>query len=105
MTLNPPSFLPRQDRYSAKNNVKPVKFYCAAPQASRVSLVGEFNAWQPWANPLERQPDGLWTAQVNLPHGHHQYLFLVDDEPMLDPRSDGIVRNARNERVSLIAVS
>ncbi|MDE3100133.1 MAG: glycoside hydrolase family 13 [Verrucomicrobiota bacterium] len=99
------SFLIRPDRYSARNNVKPIKFYCIAPQASRVSLVGEFNAWQSWANPMERQPDGSWMAQVNLPHGHHQYLFLVDDEPTLDPHGHGIVRNARNERVSLIAVS
>jgi len=42
---------------------------------------------------------------VQLTHGHHQYLFLVDDEPILDPKGTGIARNERNERVSLMAVS
>ena len=34
-----------------------------------------------------------------------QYQFLVDGEPMLDPRANGVARNTRNERASLIAVS
>lgn len=93
------------NRYSAKNNVKPVNFYCVAPQAKAVSLVGDFNCWRPWDNPMQRQPDGLWTAQVQLHHGYRQYLFLVDGEPTLDPHANGIGRNERGERVSLIAVS
>ena len=44
-------------------------------------------------------------ASLELHHGHHQYLFVVDGEPMLDPSADGIARNDRNEPVSLIAVS
>jgi hypothetical protein len=42
---------------------------------------------------------------LELTHGHHQYLFLVDGQPVLDPKASGIARNDRNERVSLIAVS
>jgi len=98
-------FLVRPDRYSAKNNVKPVNFYCAAPEAKAVCLVGDFNGWQPWANPMHRDASGSWTAQVELHHGYHQYLFLVDGEPMLDPNAYGIARNGKGERVSLIAVS
>jgi 1,4-alpha-glucan branching enzyme len=93
------------NRYSAQNNVKPVNFYCTAPNAKAVCLVGDFNGWNPLANPMERDPVGSWTARVELHHGHHQYLFLVDGEPMLDPNAYGIARNERNERVSLIAVS
>ncbi len=44
-------------------------------------------------------------AQVELHHGYHQYLFLVESEPSLDPNAHGIARNARGEPVSLIAVS
>jgi len=98
-------FQVRPDRYSARNNVKPVNFFCIAPQAKAVCLVGGFNCWRPWETPMERQPDGSWTARVELHHGHHQYLFLVDGEPMLDPNAHGIGRNERGERVSLIAVS
>ena len=93
----------RNERYSAHNSHKPVSFFCAAPSAKTVELAGDFNDWQPL--PMTRSVDGWWMAQVELCHGHHQYQFLVDGRPMLDPRATGIVRNERNERVSLIAVS
>jgi 1,4-alpha-glucan branching enzyme len=93
------------DRYNAKNMAKPVNFYCSAPTALFVCLVGDFNGWNSFANPMRRQPDGCWFAQVQLTHGHHRYCFPVDGEPTLDPRGSGITRNDRNERVSLIAVS
>lgn len=93
------------NRYSAKNNVKPVRFFCYAPHAKEVALVGDFNGWNPLANRMKRRPDGPWAAEVELHHGHHHYLFQVDDELMLDPQASGIARNARNERVSLVAVS
>ena len=92
-------------RYSAKNMAKPVNFYCSAPTAQSVCLLGDFNGWNPLANPMRRQPDGFWFAQVQLTQGHHRYCFLVDGEPTLDPSSAGITRNEQNERVSLIAVS
>ena len=93
------------NRYSARNNIKPVNFYCVAPGAKAVYLVGDFNDWQIWTTPMQRQPDGSWTARVELHHGHHQYVFLVDGDPMLDPHAYGIARNERGERVSLVAVS
>ena len=92
-------------RYSAKNVVKPVSFICLEPQARQVSVIGDFNNWNPQAHPMRRMPDGAWRLEVPLSHGHHQYLFVVDGAPKLDPRAHGIGRNARNERVSLIAVS
>ena len=93
------------DRYGAKNTAKPVNFYCLTRTAQSVCLVGDFNGWNPFANPMRRQVDGWWSVQVQLTHGHHRYCFLVDGEPTLDPRGSGITRNERNERVSLIAVS
>ncbi len=84
---------------------KPINFFCFAPEAEQVSLVGDFNDWQPGAHAMRRQPDGSWNLQVALHHGHHQYRFLVDGKPMLDPRATGVARNAQNERVSLLAVS
>jgi 1,4-alpha-glucan branching enzyme len=92
-------------RYSAKRMQKPINFYFTAPGAQSVSILGDFNDWQPNANPMRRQPDGIWTAQVALHHGHHQYQFLVDGQPVLDPRAQGIARNLRGERASVVAVS
>jgi 1,4-alpha-glucan branching enzyme len=103
MSLSHSSGFPR--RYSAKNNVKPVNFIFLASEAKRVALIGDFNQWDPAAHPLKRQPDGAWAAQVALSHGPHQYLFWVDGQTKLDPRAQGVVRNAANERVSLITIS
>ncbi len=92
-------------RYSAKKMAKPITFVCVAPGAKQVHLVGDFNHWDPAAHPMSRQLDGAWLIQVPLTHGHHHYRFLVDSQPLLDPRAQGIARDHKGERVSLIAVS
>jgi len=92
-------------RYSAKRTRHQVNFFCHAPDAAHVCLVGDFNAWQPSVNPMQRMPDGSWMARLELRHGHHQYLFLVDGRPVLDPKASGKARNERNDPVSIIAVS
>ncbi len=93
------------NRYSARNMSKPINFFCVAPEAETVSVVGDFNDWRANLHPMERQADGSWQLRVPLNHGHHHYHFLVDGKPVLDPRAMGIARNEKNERVSLIAVS
>jgi 1,4-alpha-glucan branching enzyme len=93
------------NRYGARNTTKPINFYFAAPTATSVVLVGDFNNWDATSHPMQRQVDGCWFLQVQLTHGHHLYRFLVDGKPFLDPRATGIARYERNEQVSLIAVS
>lgn len=91
--------------YNGKSFTKPVNFFCVAPAAKEVFIAGDFNEWNPASHPMQRSPDGNWLVQVLLPHGHHRYWFLVDGQPTLDPRAQGISRNEKNERVSLIPVS
>ena len=91
--------------YSAKRTRHHMDFFCDAPEARQVMLAGDFNDWNPTATPMRRTPDGRWMASLELPHGYHQYLFLVDGQPVLDPNASGITRNDHNERVSLVAVS
>lgn len=56
-----------------------VKFVLMAPQAERVSLVGDFNGWDASANPMIAQgTPGAWTAFVPLQPGLHVYSFVVD---------------------------
>ncbi|HLX68090.1 MAG TPA: isoamylase early set domain-containing protein [Verrucomicrobiae bacterium] len=94
---------PDKTHYSAKNSLRPINFYCAAPHAKSVELVGDFNHWQPL--PMQRSVDGWWLTRIELCHGHHQYRFLVDGRPMLDPHATGIARDEDDEQVSLLAVS
>lgn len=94
-----------KNRYSAKSSTRLINFTYLNPTARSVSVIGDFNHWHPSANPMMRQPDGGWSVQIPMHHGHHRYQFLVDGSPVLDPRAQGVSRNERNEKVSLIAVS
>ncbi len=53
---------------------------------------------------MEPRDDGWWFIQVMLIHGHHQYRFLADGKPVLDPRAAGVSRDQANEEVSVVAV-
>jgi len=85
--------------------LRAINFICHAPQAKSVSLVGDFNEWNPLAHPMKQVPDRSWLLNVELKHGHHRYAFLVDGVLTLDPRAQGITRNDKGERVCLVPVS
>ncbi|MGA2863329.1 MAG: isoamylase early set domain-containing protein [Verrucomicrobiota bacterium] len=85
--------------------LRAVNFICNAPQAQSVSLVGDFNGWDPAAHAMKRMPDRAWLLTLELKHGHHRYAFLVDGKLMLDPHAQGITRNDKGERVSMVPVS
>lgn len=97
--MNPPH------RYSAHRTQRAVRFVCQAPQAKAVCLVGDFNNWNPTAHPMQQTPDQAWFLALELRHGHHRYAFLVDGVLTIDPRAQGITRNDKGERVSLVPVS
>lgn len=67
-----------------------VHFEIHAPDANRVELVGTFTDWQ--IDRIELTgPDtsGHWTAELSLPPGRYEYLFLVDGRQWVtDPRAD-----------------
>ena len=60
-----------------------------APAARSVSVVGDFNDWQPAAAPMQRLEAGQpWSALVMITPGRHTYAFLVDGARWVaDPRA------------------
>lgn len=94
-----------QSRYSAKRNLHRADFFCHAPEAKQVSIIGDFNNWNPNASPMTRQTDGQWMASLELRHGYHRYVFLADGKRVLDPNAAGRTRDSQNQPVSLVAVS
>jgi hypothetical protein len=65
-----------------------VRFVLADASAHTVSLVGDFNAWARRATPLVAVKPGVWSAQVALPAGRHEYAFVVDGKHWVaDPAS------------------
>ncbi len=54
-------------------------------QASRVSLVGDFNGWDAKATPMKKVPQGaVWSVTVPLSVGRHLYAFVVDSQWVTD---------------------
>ncbi len=46
----------------------------------RVSVVGDFNDWDPLANPLEQDSSGRHSVTVELPAGaSYHFKYLADD--------------------------
>lgn len=64
----------------------PVRFSVVAPKAAQVSIVGDFNHWNPTTLPMRRSADGrTWEVEVRLPLGRYSYAFLIDGSLALDP--------------------
>ncbi|MGA1237765.1 MAG: glycoside hydrolase family 13 [Limisphaerales bacterium] len=89
----------------ARRSTRAMNFYCNDPSANEVSLVGDFNGWNPKANPMRQQPDGVWFTTVEMHHGHQRYAFLIDKVLSLDPMAQGVTKNDEGDRVSLVAVT
>ena len=54
-----------------------------------VAIAGDFNGWNPQANPLEDPDgDGIWTGTLNLEPGKYEYMFVIDGEKWIpDPNA------------------
>jgi len=70
-----------------------IKFEFSAPEAKKVSLVGNFNQWNPEANPMKKNKKGLWMATLSLDPGRYEYRFLVDGSWANDPSCSSRVAN------------
>ncbi len=53
------------------------QFVLVAPRANSVSLVGDFNDWDPRRAPM-RTANGIWATVVPLAPGRYRYAFLVN---------------------------
>ena len=63
-----------------------VRFALVAPNAVSVTLVGDFNKWDPKALPMRRSANGeTWEVEVGLPPGRYTYAFVVDGRIARDP--------------------
>jgi hypothetical protein len=63
-----------------------VRFVLVAPKAAKVTVVGDFNHWDPAAVPLRRLSDGqTWIVDVPLAPGRYAYGFMVDGKLEADP--------------------
>lgn len=59
------------------NGIDAFRFVLVAPQAASVSLVGDFNDWDPARSPMQTA-HGVWATVVPLAPGRYRYAFLVN---------------------------
>jgi hypothetical protein len=55
--------------------------------AKNISLVGDFNNWNPYSTPLKNFGAGEFSINIRLMPGIHSYCFVVDDEWKADPNN------------------
>ena len=77
--------------------------YNGAPD-SRVSLIGDFNQWDPFLLPMEESPvhPGFYSTTVNLPPTSRLYRFVVDGQEIVDPANQEMLVNGWGELASIL---
>ena len=68
-----------------------LQFVLVAPQAASVSLVGDFNDWDPARAPMHAARAGVWATMIPLAPGRYRYAFLVNGvEWRADPAAPAV---------------
>jgi hypothetical protein len=67
----------------------PVEFELRAPNATSVTLSGDFNKWQQSISLSDADGDGVWSVKLTLPRGQYAYQFVVDGKQRIaDPKAE-----------------
>ena len=94
----------------AHNKTKTAKrrriiFYCDAPGARDVAVVGTFNDWDPRRHPMRHSGGGRWNKALILPPGRYEYKFWIDGRFQEDPRNGHKVPNSFGTTNNLLVVA
>ena len=96
------------EKVQGHERVSGVRFAVWAPNATRVSVVGDFNAWDGRRHPMRsRGASGIW--EIFIPHAgpgdHYKYELLDSAGTLLPLKADPYARAAqmRPETASMVA--
>lgn len=81
-----------------------VTFWYRSAPGHFVSVIGEFNHWDPYWDRMEEIRPGLYRASLKMPAGQHYYGFSVDGERTLDPRNVENAQDYEGFRVSTVVI-
>jgi len=96
--MNITSDKPSGYRYGAGKVAKSVTFYCAAPNANSVCLVGDFNRWNPASHPDAPAVDGWWFMRCNSLTATTLSILGGRQSRFLDPRARVIAATSATSR-------
>ena len=81
-----------------------ITFSLVAPRAREVSLVADFNDWQPGTHPMKKGRHGQWSRTVFLLPGTYEYKFYIDGTWQADERNALGCANKYGTRNSIVNV-
>lgn len=86
------SVLVRLDRVKGEHYPQILKdsvlFSIRAPEATLVTIAGNFNGWNDATTPLTKDKDGVWSVHLQLKHSHwYVYRYYVDGYGITDPEN------------------
>jgi hypothetical protein len=82
-----------------------IKFRYYYPDAQKVSVVGDFNNWDGYANVMAKNEEGFWEDEILIGPGRYRYRFLIEDLVKVnDPYANIYVQNENGELDSLIII-
>jgi 1,4-alpha-glucan branching enzyme len=87
-----------------KPKTKKIQFSLQAAEAQKVSLVGDFNNWNPHADPMQKNETGNWTKTKILSPGNLEYKYWVDGEWMHDPQNLRVCLNCFGTQNNIVKV-
>lgn len=82
-----------------------VRFVLVTPGAHRVALAGDFNGWDADHTSLENADGrGTFAANLWLPRGTHEYMFVVDGQWVPDPSAPARIPDGFGRTNSLLSL-
>lgn len=81
-----------------------VEFRLFKPKARLISLVGDFNNWNPENDLLKRGQDGIWKLHKRLPAGIYLYKYIVDGKWVPDVYNSVSASDVTGEICSVIRI-
>lgn len=83
-----------------------VEFVLEAPEASSVSVAGDFTSWSPSVKLQDVDGDGVWSGRAAVRPGVHEYMFVVDgSEWVTDPNAERYSDDGFGNRNAVLAVA
>jgi hypothetical protein len=86
-----------------ENGVRYV-FSVKAKEAREVCLAGDFNQWRVCEAPMQRIEGDIWSVTIDLPHGRHEYMFVIDGRWVTDPDAMGYASDGFGNRNAVVVV-
>jgi hypothetical protein len=95
---------PRPYRPNPLKGFGGVTFTFKAAPGETVTVAGDFNSWDPFMYELREYPAGVYTLNLPLPSGRHQYVFFHRGRRFTDPFNPDRVYARDGSAASVIVV-